>query len=91
MPAGPYRITEDSASASIARRSQVPSPDRGVLADELVERAGRIRAASGAAAARVRVGALIEERLHGVTPLSCGALHLALEEGLVDEARGTSR
>ena len=32
----------------MAARSAVPGTDDGLLADELVERAGRIRAASGA-------------------------------------------
>ena len=53
VPAGPYKITEDSASFSMARRSQVPLPTASSCPTTSFMVRGRMRTARGAALKRV--------------------------------------
>ena len=87
VPAGPYRITEDSASASIAAPQPGALARPLVLTDELVERARAHASGERRRRGTRLVGALVEERAARSAPLSCRAQHLALEERLSTSPR----
>ena len=56
VPGGPQRISECSAFALDHLAQQPPGAEQVLLADELVERRGRMRSASGAVRAPLAVG-----------------------------------